>query len=115
MARNYKRKSIEDYSEYEIMPRDYSRGERRKSFERTSYLRDEEDGYHLHFDLNLNKEVFNKLGNVARKLVGGILNYVDSSDDRYNDRYDDYDRRDTRNRRSSTSKGSYPERPRRRY
>lgn len=107
MRNSYKRKSREDYSELRsIRPKRYVRGER-YNLERKTYIRDEEDGYHFHIDLNLNKEIIGKVGKVAKKLFGGILDYVDSPDD-YDDRERFVDRRDRR------SKGSYPEKDRRR-
>lgn len=107
MRNSYKRKLRENYSEYgAIKPRRYTRGER-ENLERRTYLRDEEDGYHFHIDLNLNKDIIGKVGKVAKKLFGGILDYVDTPDD-FDDRERFVDRRDRRN------KGSYPERDRRR-
>lgn len=108
MRNSYKRKSREDYSEYgSLRPRRYARGGEIDNLERKTYIRDEEDGYHFHIDLNLNKEIIGKVGKVAKRLFGGILDYVDSSDD-YDDRERFVDRRDRR------SKGAYPERDRRR-
>lgn len=112
MARNsYKRKFRDDYSYYDdIKARRYTReGKRVYNLERSTYLRDEDDGYHFHIDLNLNKELIGKVGKVAKKLFGGILDYVDSGE--YDDRYDDD--RDRRSRRAIEDR-SYPERNRRR-
>ena len=110
MARNSYRRNLREDRDYDdIRDRRYSRS-KKSNFERSTYLRDEEDGYHFHIDLNLNKEIIGKVCKVAKKLFGGILDYVDSSDDRYDDRERFTDRRE---RRAIGSNG-YPERPRRR-
>ena len=107
MRNSYKRKFREDSDYGVVKSKRYTRGGEREYLERRTYLRDEDDGYHFHIDLNLNKDIIGRVGKVAKRLFGGILDYVDTPDD-YDDRERFVDRRDRR------SKGSYPERDRRR-